>query len=43
MKEYKVVSLSEGFFSSKFDPEAAENILNEHASAGWALTQVSHS
>lgn len=39
MKEYKVVSLKEGVFSSKFKPAQLEDMLNEYAADGWILRE----
>lgn len=37
MHEYKVISEKDSTFAGKFDPEAVESALNEHASEGWRL------
>lgn len=41
MKEYKLVYLNKGIkFSREKDMEQAEEIINEHVSAGWELQQI---
>ena len=37
MKEYKVLSQKDKWFSGKFDPEKLENALNSYASQGWRV------
>lgn len=40
MKEYKVMSQKDKWFSRKFDPEALENGLNAYASEGWVVKSI---
>lgn len=35
MKEYKVLSQKDKWFSGKFDPDALEQALNSYAAQGW--------
>ena len=35
MKEYKVLSQKDKWFSGKFDPAALETALNSYAKQGW--------
>lgn len=35
MKEYKVLTQKDRFFSGKFDPEKLESALNSYAEQGW--------
>ena len=35
MKQYKVMTQKDRFFSGKFDPEKLESALNSYASEGW--------
>lgn len=37
MKEYKVLTQKDKWFSGKFDPQALENALNGYAEQGWRL------
>jgi len=37
MKQYKVVTQKDKWFSSKFDPEKLEELINSLASQGWVL------
>ena len=37
MKEYKVLSQKDKWFSGKFDPVALENALNAYAKQGWVV------
>lgn len=37
MKEYKVLSQKDKWFSGKFDPEILEKALNSYAQQGWSL------
>ena len=37
MKEYKVLSQKDKWYSGKFDPEALEKAINEYAKQGWKL------
>lgn len=38
--EYKVVELREKFFGGKMSGEKLEKVLNDHASEGWQLKQI---
>jgi len=40
MKEYKVMSQKDKFFSRKFDPEILEQAINSYASQGWRVVSV---
>lgn len=37
MKQYKVLSQKDKWFSSKFDPAALEAALNSYAEQGWRV------
>jgi hypothetical protein len=37
MKQYKVLTLKDRFFSGKFDPEKLESALNSYAAEGWVV------
>jgi hypothetical protein len=37
MKEYKVLSQKDKWFSGKFDPETLEKSLNSYAQQGWQV------
>ena len=37
MKEYKVLSQKDKWFSGKFDPQALESAINAYAEQGWKL------
>ena len=37
MKEYKVLSQKDKWFSSKFDPATLENAINTLAREGWTM------
>jgi Domain of unknown function (DUF4177) len=37
MKEYKVLTQKDKWFSGKFDPERLEQALNAYASQGWRV------
>ncbi len=37
MKEYKIISQKDKWFSGKFDPQALENALNSYAKQGWRV------
>ncbi len=37
MKEYKVLSQKDKWFSGKFDPQALESAINAYAEQGWRL------
>jgi Domain of unknown function (DUF4177) len=38
--EYKVVEVREKMIGGKMSAEKLENLLNEHARAGWALKAI---
>ncbi|MFD1950244.1 DUF4177 domain-containing protein [Sphingomonas arantia] len=40
MKEYKVMSQKDKWFSRKFDPESLEQGLNAYAAQGWEVISV---
>lgn len=40
LKEYKVLSRKDKFFSGKFDPAMLENAMNEYAKYGWRVIAV---
>jgi hypothetical protein len=40
MKEYKVMSQKDKWFSGKFDPEALERGLNAYAAQGWRVVSM---
>ena len=40
MKEYKVMSQKDKWFSKKFDPEALEEGLNAYAEEGWQVRSI---
>ena len=40
MKEYKVVSMEEGFFSDRFSNTGLEDMLNKYAREGWIVKTV---
>ena len=40
MKEYKVMTQKDRFFSGKFDPEKLEAAMNSYASEGWEFKGV---
>ena len=40
MKEYKVMSQKDKFFSAKFDPAALEEGLNAYAEEGWEVVSI---
>jgi len=40
MKEYKVLTQKDKFFSNKFDPEKLEQALNAYAEQGWHVLSV---
>jgi Domain of unknown function (DUF4177) len=40
MKEYKVMTQNDRFFSGKFDPEKLEAAMNSYASEGWEFKGV---
>jgi hypothetical protein len=37
MKQYKVLTQKDKWFSGKFDPEKLEQALNAYAQQGWAV------
>lgn len=37
MKEYKVMTQKDRFFSGKFDPEKLEGAINAYAAEGWVF------
>lgn len=37
MKEYKVLSQKDKWFSGKFDPQKLQDALNSYAEQGWRL------
>lgn len=37
---YKVITQRDAFFASKFNPEALEQLLNEHAREGWRVVSM---
>lgn len=37
MKEYKVLTQKDKFFSGKFDPENLERAINSYAQQGWKV------
>ena len=37
MKEYKVLSQKDKWFSGKFDPQKMEEALNAYAEQGWVV------
>jgi hypothetical protein len=37
MKEYKVLTQKDKWFSSKFDPQKLEQALNAYAEQGWRV------
>jgi uncharacterized protein DUF4177 len=40
MKEYKVLSQKDKWFSSKFDPETLEKAINAYAEQGWRVVSI---
>lgn len=40
MKQFKVLTQKDKWFSSKFDPEALEAALNAYAQQGWTVTSA---
>lgn len=40
MKQYKVISQKDRWFSGKFDPELLEKRLNELAAEGWSVVSM---
>lgn len=37
MHEYKIITEKDSSFAGRFDGEALEGVLNEHASTGWRV------
>lgn len=40
MKEYKVLSQKDKWFSGKFDPQKLEEAINAYAEQGWRVVSV---
>lgn len=40
MKEYKVLSQKDKWFSGKFDPQKLEEAINAYASQGWRVVSA---
>lgn len=40
MKEYKVMSQKDKWFSGKFDPENLERGINAYAAQGWEVISI---
>jgi len=40
MKQYKVMTQKDRFFSGKFDPEKLEGAINAYAEQGWQVVSV---
>jgi hypothetical protein len=40
MKQYKVMTQKDRFFSGKFDPEKLEGALNAYATEGWSVISI---
>jgi hypothetical protein len=40
MKQYKVMTQKDKFFSGKFDPEKLEAALNAYAAEGWEVIAI---
>ena len=40
MKQYKILTLKDRFFSGKFDPEKLEQALNSYAAEGWSVVST---
>lgn len=40
MKQYKVMTQKDRFFSGKFDPEKLEGAINAYAEQGWRVVSV---
>jgi len=40
MKEYKVLTQKDKWFSSKFDPEKLEEAINAYAAQGWRVISM---
>ncbi|NDC75089.1 DUF4177 domain-containing protein [bacterium] len=41
MKEYKVLTQKDKWFSGKFDPEKLEQAINAYAAQGWRVAAAS--
>ena len=40
MKDYKILSQKDKFFSGKFDPELLEKAINSYADQGWEVVSM---
>lgn len=40
MKEYKVMTQKDRFFSGKFDPEKLESAINSYAAQSWQVRSI---
>jgi len=40
MKEYKVLTQKDKWFSQKFDPELLEGAINSYAEQGWRVVSM---
>jgi hypothetical protein len=40
MKEYRVLTQKDTWFSGKFDPQKLENAINSYALQGWTLKEA---
>lgn len=40
MKEYKVLTLKDKWFTGKFNPEKLEEAINSYASQGWSVISM---
>ena len=40
MKEYKVLTQKDKWFSGKFDPQKLEEAINAYAGQGWTVTSA---
>jgi hypothetical protein len=40
MKEYKILSQKDKFFSGKFDPQLLEQAINAYAEQGWEVVSM---
>ncbi len=40
MKQYKVMTQKDKYFSGEFDPEKLEGALNKYAAEGWKVLAV---
>ncbi len=41
MREYKVLTQKDKWFSQKFDPEVLERAINSYAEQGWRVVSMS--